>query len=305
MNNTDGPDLNDIYGEFLVVSSLSPSQVNVDFAAGQNVYFSCEISKITTWELTITGQTSGAEKVINGTGKILDINSALWDGSTTRFPMFNAEVCDVMLTFMGELDTLFTTVTVDQPKANAGFVLADFETGWNGGWSTFIQSGLGMDFNIKTDGTSPQASGYYNMQGTVDWDWLVGLVDFNSSAYGSVTLPLSANPDNLYFNVLVYGEVGLPNTLVLFRFDEDENQDGTFDALSEDQFSIEVTVDWEGWRLISVKYSDLAGGGNGGGNFNPDKINKVSVLHLANPASGFAKSGIDYLIFTENEPVNP
>ena len=44
---------------------------------------------------------------------------------------------------------------------------------------------------------------------------------------------------------------------------------------------------------------------NGNGVHNPDKLNKVSVLHLANPTSGFAKSGIDYLIFTENEALQP
>lgn len=305
IGNTEGPDLFEIYGEFAVVTTLAASQPNVDFSAGQNVHFTCELSKISDWELTITGQTSGAQKIISGSSKILDASNATWDGSTTIFPMFSAESCDVMLTFAGETDTLYTTVIVDQPKTNTGFVVADFETGWIGGWTTFIQSGGNMDFSIKTDGTAPEQTAYYNMQGLVNWDWLVGLVDFNAAAYGATTLPLTDNADNLYFNALVYGEASLPNSLVLFRFDEDEDENGTFTETSEDQFTYEVTVDWEGWKLISIRYADLDGGGNGGGIANPDKLNKVSVLHLANPSSGFAKSGLDYLIFTENGPLVP
>ena len=37
----------------------------------------------------------------------------------------------------------------------------------------------------------------------------------------------------------------------------------------------------------------------------PDKLNRVSVLHLADPNSGYAHSAIDYLTFTENEPLRP
>jgi hypothetical protein len=301
----DGPDLTNIYGTFEVVTTLTPSQSSVDFSAGQTVYFTCETSIIKEWTISITGQTSGATKIITGTGKVLNASNALWNGSTTNFPMFKAETCDVMLTFTGETDTLHTTVTVTAPKVNPGFLIADFETGWNSGWSTFIQSGASMDFNIKTDTTSPQANSYYNMQGTVNWDWLIGLVDFKASAYGSPTLPLTDNAGNLYFNVLIYGAPGYPNSLVLLRFDEDENQDGTFTDNSEDQYSLEVPVSWVGWKLVSLKYSDLEGTGNGNSVHNPDRLNKVSVLHLANPASGFAKSGIDYLIFTENAPLNP
>ena len=305
INQIDGPNLFDIYGDFSIVSGLTVSQPNVDFSAGENVFFSCELTKIVDWEIKITGQTSGAKKIISGTSKILNQENSTWLGSTTNLPMFKAELCDVMLTFSGESDTLYTTITVDQQKTNSGFVVADFETGWNSGWSTFIQSGGNMDFSIKADSNSPEKDNYYNVQGTVNWDWLIGLVDFNASAYGASVLPLTDNGDNLYFNALVYGEAGLPNTLGLFRFDEDDNNDGSFNELTEDQFTYEFPVDWVGWKLISIKYTDLVGNGNGGNVYNPNKINKVSFLHLANPSSGFAKSGLDYLIFTENEPLIP
>ena len=98
-----------------------------------------------------------------------------------------------------------------------------------------------------------------------------------------------------------------PNSRILFRFDEDENVDGTFDITSEDSFGYELIIDWSGWKHISVKYSDILSANNasGGALHNPDKLNRVSVLHLADPNSGYAHSAIDYLIFTENEPLRP
>jgi hypothetical protein len=304
LQNSDGPSLQDIYGPFTIINTLAASQNTVDFSAGQSVYFTCELSKTINWEMLIIGQTSGAEKIVNGTSKIIDASEFTWLGSTTNLPVFRAETCDVFLTFEGETDTLTTTVTIDQPKTNEGFVLANFETGWVLGWTSFIQSGASMDFNIKTDPSSPVGDSYYNMQGEVDWDWLVGLVNFNATAYGSPTLPLTSNPDNLYFNALIYGDSTYINSRILFQFEEDEDGDGSFNISNEDQFGYEIIIEWAGWKLVSIKYSDIEGNGNGGGIHNPDKINKVNMLHLADPLSGIAKSKLDYIIFTENEPVN-
>jgi len=305
----DGPNLYDVYGDFEVYTSLQGSQINIDFESGETVYFTCELSKVVNWQLKITGSNSGAEKIITGTSRTLDEEVALWDGSTTNLPIFRVENCNVELSFLTEeTDTILTTsVFVTTPKLNDGFVITDFEEGWNPNWSTFVQSGTSMDFGIKLDGTAPQLARYYNMAGVVDWDWLTGMIDFNATAFGETTMPLSNNGDNLYFNAFVYGDPMYPNSRILFRFDEDENLDGTFDITSEDSFGYELIIDWSGWKHVSIKYSDIlsANDASGGGLHNPDKLNRVSVLHLADPNSGYAHSAIDYLIFTENEPLRP
>ena len=97
-----------------------------------------------------------------------------------------------------------------------------------------------------------------------------------------------------------------------FQFEEDENGDGLFTAASEDRYAKEIKVDWVGWKLISVKYSDLVSlvdgaqvTPNGNGNHDSNKIKTINMLHLANPNSGFAKSKLDYIIFTENGPLVP
>ncbi|MGB0933327.1 MAG: hypothetical protein ACPGU5_03535 [Lishizhenia sp.] len=288
----EGPSLFDVYGEFSLLSDLESSTIDVDFENGETVFFTCDLSKIVNWKLEITGETSGATKIITGTSKNLNDQNALWDGSTTNFPMFRSETCQVMLTFENELDTLYTEVNVINPKTNEGFLISDFENGWNSGWTTFVQSGADMDFNIKSDLTAPEANSYYNMAGEVNWDWLIGLVDFNATAYdGANTFPLTDNADNLYFNALVYGDGSLPNSRILFRFNEEDN----------DEFGYEIPINWDGWKLISFKYNELTGNGL----HNSNNITKVSILHLADPSSGYAKSGVDYLIFTENAPINP
>jgi hypothetical protein len=308
----DGPSLEDLNGAFVIINGLQASQDSVDFATGESVYFTAEVSKISPWKITITGQTSGAVKEITGLSSTIDVSKSLWNGSTTKFPIFKSEMCKVDLTFTNEPDTLTVYVKVLAPKLNAGFLISDFESGFNSGWTSFAQLGANMDFQIRSDVSAPEGESYYNMAGTVDWDWLIGLVNFKASAYGAPTFPLSSNPNNVYFNVMLYGEPGLTNTLVLFQFEEDENGDGAFTSTSEDMYSLQVTVDWVGWKMVSVKYSDipcLVNGSpaapNGEGTHQSNKIRTINMLHLANPNSGFAKAKLDYMIFTENAPLNP
>lgn len=131
-------------------------------------------------------------------------------GSTTVFPMFKAENCKAKLKVAGVVDSFELPVAIKTIKPNPGFVVADFETGVNSKWTVFKQSGANMDFKLTTNSLSPQGNSYFNMAGTVNWDWLIGLIDFPATAYGtSPRFPLTSNPNDLYFNVLLYG---VPNT---------------------------------------------------------------------------------------------
>ena len=80
----------------------------------------------------------------------------------------------------------------------------------------------------------------------------------------------------------------------------------------EDQYDYQINVNWQGWKLVSIKYSALTSLVNGqpavskgNGLKNPDKLGKISMLHLANPANGFASSKLDYIIFTDNAALQP
>ncbi len=308
----DGPSLTDIYGEFSVFTTFDVSLDSVNFTTGETVYFTAQFSKSVDWKIKITGQTSGAIKVLTGFGSSISQSTSTWIGEITEFPIFKNEICDVELSFLNEPDVFIDQVKIIGTKTNAGFLISDFESGFNAGWTTFVQSGADMDFQIKTDAFAPENNSYFNMAGTVDWDYLIGYVYFKASAYGAPHYPLSSNPNNEYFNIMLYGEPGTTNSIMLFQFTEDEDGNGGHSTASEDMYSQEILVNWEGWRLISLKYSDIPclvngqpAAPNGNGVHNSDKITSVNMLHLANPASGFAKSKIDYMIFTQNGPLKP
>lgn len=308
----DGPSLNDMYGDFAIIHGLDISNRNVDFSAGQSTYFTAEFTKNVNWQLTVTGLTSGAVKQLNGFSNVLNVSNALWNGTTTHLPMFRAEDCAVALTIANVADTLRDTLTVVAPRINTGFVLADFESGMNPGWVPFIQSGANMNFSVQTGSGAAQGSRYYNMAGAVSWDWLIGMIDMPASAYGSAHMPLTSNASNLYFNGMIYKPAGVTNGLVLLQFREDDNGDGAFSEGTEDMYSIQVSLTTDGWNQVSQRYEDIptlvngsAAGALGNGLHEPDKLLKVSVLFLANPSSGFSQSAIDYLIFTEDAPLQP
>ncbi len=310
-----GPNLSDLYGPFSVLEDFEASRNTVQFSGGQSVIFTCRFNKTVDWEVHIVGQKSGAEKVLTGkTNRIDENNGGLWDGSTTNLPMFKREDCLAYVTVPEEgfSDTLANLITVDSVKTNEGFVVADFENGINPGWTIFVQSGANMSFNIVQSDSAAEGQNYYDMGGEVDFDFLIGLMEFPADAYGETSYPLSENPNNVYFNVLLDKPAGINNEIVLFRFNEDENGDGVFNPGNEDQYSLELRGLETNWQTISIKYADLIALVNGqpatpagNGVHEPDKILFTEVLFLADPSSGYSQTLMDYIIFTENGPLQP
>lgn len=308
----EGPDLNNLFGEFKITQTLKSNLDSVDFSINQKFNFDAQFSKVVDWKIAIRGLTSGAQKIITGKSNSIDVTNSSWNGSITDLPMFTSEPCSVTLTFPTEKDSVKRTVKVIKPKTNSGYLISDFESGFNNLWTKFVQSGALMDCQIRRVPPIAQGNNYYNMAGTVNWDWLVSLIDFNAKANGVDRFPLNPNPENLYFNVMVWGEPGLDNSILLFRFLEDDNKNGTFESSSEDQYDYELKINWSGWKLISIKYSSLVTLDNGAptipkGNkqHNPNHLMRLSALHLANPSSGFAKTKMDYIIFTESKSLEP
>jgi hypothetical protein len=309
----DGVSLNDLFSDFRMLDSFRVDRDSINFASGQTAVFTARFNKPVSWTIEVVGQTSKAKKIITGQSREIDASTAEWNGSTTVFPMFKAERCIARLLINDVADTFQTTTVIKTVKLNPGFTIADFEFGLNPAWTRFVQSGANMDFNVKSDTLAPQGSKYLKMAGTVNWDYLIGLIDFPATAFSaSNTFPLASNPDDVYFNCLIYGVPNTNESLVLFQFKEDENGDGVYNnASTDDQYDYQITVNWEGWKLVTVKYSDLISLSNGQptlphGNalHNPDKIAKISMLHLANPANGYAHCKIDYILFTST-PLQP
>ncbi|MCB0736998.1 MAG: hypothetical protein KDC92_05760 [Bacteroidetes bacterium] len=312
--NTEGPDLVDLYGDLAVLEELKVSQPSAKFADGETVYFTARFSKLVNWRLTITGTISGAQKIFENKSKVLDASNTTWAGEFSKLPFFKTEMCDVELVANDSIkfNTQFIIQSLVEPK---GLVVADFENGMNPEWSTFVQSGANMSFNITDQGAaSPQGEFFYDMAGEVNWDWLIGMIEFPGAAYSETeSFPLPENPNDVYFNAMIYVPDSITNAVILFQFREDDNEDGTFTEANEDMYAIELKGNFEsGWQVYSQKYADLVSIVNGApaepnGNkkLEPNKLNRISLLFLANPSSGYSKALLDYVIFTEGKPLIP
>jgi hypothetical protein len=308
----EGPSLDNIYGDFTVLESFDISNRNVDFESGETTVFTAIFSKQVDWEVHVTGLESGAHKVITDFSSELSAGNARWDGSTTMIPLFKEEECAVELRVDAEDYVFYDTLQATSARIIEGFVVADFESGFNSGWTGFVQSGANMTFIITDDISAGQGNSYYDMGGEVNWDYLIGLIDFPATAYGGTTFDILPDPASLYFNVMLNVPEGINNEIVLFQFREDDNQDGSYSEGSEDMFSMELTGLDAGWQLVSIRYADLPTLVNGApaaplgdGVYSPDRLSKISVLFLANPVSGYSQTLMDYLIFTEGGPLIP
>lgn len=308
----EGPALNDLFGEFIITAPLATVDGVVDFAAGEKGNFLAEFSINVDWKLEIIGQTTGATKILTGFSNNLSVSDAVWDGSTTLYPIFGQENCDVRLTFDEHPDTLTAGIIVQSVKSNNGILISDFENGFNVEWEQFVQNGANMNFQITNGGALAQGNNYFSMAGAVSWDYLIGLIDFNAAANGYPVYPLTPVANDVYLNVLLYGEPGIVNGFVIFRFTEDENLDGVFDPNTEDTREYRVDINFQGWQLYNINYGDVVQAAAtagaqlaGNGVADSDKIHSVDVLMLADPATGFTQAHMDYLILSEGSPIIP
>lgn len=307
----EGPDLNDIYGSFAVLEEFKSDRATVDFSTGATVQFTARFTAVSDWKLTIKSNSNGATKIFIGRSKELNAINATWDGSITSFPTFSTGMVTAELFLASDSSKREILINVTGAKKSSGKVIEDFENGLGSSWTLFKQSGLNMSFITRDTGDIAQGNKYYDMAGQVNWDWLIGYVDFTSKGFNATSgFNLSNNANVEYFNVLLNRPKGITNGVVLFQFKEDDNGDGSFNAANEDMYAIEIRGLKEGWQIVSVKYADLISLVNGApaapkgnGANEPNKLHTISCLFLADPSSGYSRVLMDYLVFTQNAPL--
>ncbi len=304
----EGPNLNDLFGELNIIEEFQIVNDSASFNT-ESAYFTAKFSKIVDWKISITGVSSGAQKVILGKSNEINATNSLWRGEVTTLPFFKEENCSVLLTFPSHNDTISRSYMISTAKTygnGSELVVSDFENGFNPNFYDFFQSTC---LKKIESGGAGQSDKYLVQEGTCDWDWLIGYVDYYADHwYQQGTL--NANPENVYINIMINGDSTLSptneaNSLFKLEFWEDENQDGYYDLSSEDKYAVEFDVDWNGWKMISYRYSDLILEWNSGGNAirEPNKISNFRTLLLANPESGFAKADVDYIVWSEGSSI--
>jgi hypothetical protein len=327
-----------------------PGTPNPDFyASNQNIFFytiiptgishcdtfKANLSHVVSWKVDLIGLSSGAVKRITGTS---DTVKALWWGGNDGISLFRrGEKVEATLSFYGtELQYKDTVVILgtkhyydlDFPR---GHSIENMEAGRGilpGSWYNFhdpkgsagiVGPAEEQIYNGLDSGAvnAVEGYGYYLFDG-IDRSTLNSAYStffIMGAGFQQATPILSGipnmNPDSLYFNVYVYG-FGLPNTKFQVGFDEDDNSNGSWSNLYEDEIVYITRVDWTGWRLISFKYTDAKfsnidpnGGAHGNRKFEPGKIIKMGFVMNSDPATYHAKVAYDFPSFTYGHPFNP
>ena len=311
----EGPSLNDVFGPFELRQDFTNSADTINFEQENSMFFQAEFSKVMNWKITIEGNISGSRKEIIGYSKDLNIQNSTWNGNTTILPFFVSENCDVTLSFV-ESDTTFSTqLYVSGPKQyndEESVLITDFEGGFNPNFTNFFQSTCTK--SIESDNPS-EGNRYLKQIGWCDWDWLIGYIDFYTQHWLEPNT-LSPDPSLTFLNLMIYSDSALnslnePNTLFKIEIYEDENLDNYYDSSSEDMYGLEIPVNWNGWKMISLRYSDMPSLNLGNSVQEPDKVIKVRTLVLSDPtmwsstpeSDPQARADIDYLIWTKNQPI--
>ncbi len=116
--------------------------------------------------------------------------------------------------------------------------------------------------------------------------------------------------DSVYVNIFLYG-TGDPNSRINYSFDERDNGMGAHVDNVDDTYEYQFDMSHMGWKLFSVKYSQLSRatnpsfGGSGNGIREPHKLRNVAFNLISSPAGNKVKVTFDFPIITFGQPFNP
>lgn len=253
------------------------------------------------WWLRIRGKSTGAYKEYRGVSDSLNID---WYGNSGTEVFFGAEECsiDLELKCKGIVDHSSFTISQkpDFKTINFGQIYNDYDgTGFytiNGGWVYFDAKTITLTRDINaTDDPSPQGGKALTFTGsTINGNNVFFYGGYGKSITGNISsfvaLTKQNNTDSIYLNMFVRGyQNTYPNTqLGLAYLKDNDNKNYSLD------------IDWEGWKMVSVKLSDFisAHGYNG---FDGTESLDMSIGAGPNLANK-GKYKIDFIILTANEP---
>jgi hypothetical protein len=242
---------------------LSLNRDSTDFEAGDIVLFSAEFNKNIDWEITITGEESGAVKRIEGFSRVVDSNNARWTGGVTDLPFFKEEKCMVELRVPEEPDFLNTdSIVIQSTRVYDGNLMTDFEDDPGG---NIVVRNFEFEFDLprtgRRDNVMPAAQGDWVLaltgtDGVVD-NFFVGLIEVKSAIQGTPYMPMPSNvPGNVYFNCFLYND-GRPHGIAIIDLVFDSNNNGDLDASDQLFASGDIPLTWTGWRSFNRTLEDF------------------------------------------------
>ncbi len=325
------PDGTQVRGPVEFETPFAVSKTNPNFFTGDKVSFTAQFKTETYWVIRITGNTSGAVKTFEGTGTII---SVIWDGTADSLPSFRWETTVAQLSFpkassVVNASPLSFNITIPfkgTKDLNHGHVLiTDFNkpkfagaganpvTSWP---SDFVATAAYNDIpHINPDTNQYCIMGPYGAwQDNKDFvghkSPYVDFLGISASSVGYPTyFPLISDPNNIYFNIMVYNNSLPCNTWLQITLSEEHPT--IADSIIGK--SINIYPNWNtGWKLITKSYLDFKFSDTTKILRNPQKIKAVTLVLLSNAPQAVLDAGtnpvsatFDHLIFTHYKPYQP
>jgi hypothetical protein len=276
-----------VSADFAVTQAFSANST-VNFST-DSVTFTAAFNEVTSWTITVTGQTSGA--TVSFSGKSNTINT-VWRGNPGSIVFFQVEQVTAELKVpCRDAITITLNITGKPNFNNYGYLISDFDGhGHSQAFNFYKGAGYIGTFGVMNAPlVSPQGGNYYHVNGTTSpASWYYG--EAGCAAAFSLTSLGTTNADSVYFNVLINNN-GVST--------------GTVNILLQavDRYSSVVKLNGgAGWKLVSLKLSDFKPS-TAGPSVNPKQI--TSVAFDLGPASNMgdpAEIDIDLVIFTKGHP---
>ncbi len=309
----EGPNLIDRFGPFQLVTPFDATVDQVDFAADESVVFTAEFNKQVEWTVTITGQESGAVKILEGFSRSLTADNARWRGTTTELPFFRQEAVVAVLTIPSEEgqvpEETTTTVEVLSARVYPGIVAADFQ-----GNEDIFLGNFEFELDLSATGRSsevPAAEGeqFYLLRSTggptVADAFFIGLIDITPDLGEPIFQVPTTVPEDLYFNFFVRG-FGTPNGIAVIQLIADANGTGNYEADQDAVFAFgDIDASFTGWRGFSKTVGEMGMTQQQAGQIVAIRVVVISNNN-AQPAVPLPVDfGVDYFTFTAGGPLRP
>lgn len=294
-----------------------------------------------TYELKVTGLSSGAEKIYTGVDSTFKQD---WDGLSSNIYFFRAgEKASVSLKLAG-FDSVFVstdTISIDgafsfDDKTINGvkYILIDgfegnarqgFDLGQVSPDAKDEEVDFGATNTISIDGeNSLRLTGIdKNNNGWSGDIYQSYLGVMCKGSVNSLAIDSGVEPEDLYVNLFIYG-TGAPSTTVEIKLSEIDGGDtlltrqqisdwiaagpeneSPYEAGDNDGWIYDIMVNWKGWKLVSVPYSqfraanDPANGGGGDRIKESFRISGFTVSLLSFPKTGQqTEAYVDYITIT-------
>jgi hypothetical protein len=322
------------------VTTFTASSNTVDFSSAGRVDFNASFSHSTNWTLTITGEQSGAVSTFTGTSS--SFQNIEWKGYSDNQSYFmQNEKAIAVLTFDGRPSgaiLMITITNVPEFKTNGCFAsYGDFETPSKvigyidaGGmthysyyWAEFnfpmpiANETQGIDsIAIDRNGSkidAVQGNNYYYIKGVGAQPEFVSGLQYYAQFVPTISTTIPADPSRVWVNFYLYGS-GDENAEVDVEYQEADADGSTpyYQGSDDDTWVAHITLKHKGWKLFSVRYSDLivssnaALGGSGNHIMEPNKIVSFSTELLKKTNSNaVVEMYFDYPIITVDGPFKP